>query len=93
METGVKITQVVENTAAFRAGLQVNDQLIAFDNWQVSAEKLSTQLDRYPIGESIILHIIRSQKLKKLNVWLRQYHLFPKVLRQIQILSNHPHDF
>lgn len=71
METGVKITQIIENTAAFRAGLQVNDQLIAFDNWQVSAEKLSSQLDRYNIGESITLHIIRNQKLKKLSLQIK----------------------
>ncbi|MFT4938708.1 MAG: putative metalloprotease with PDZ domain [Paraglaciecola sp.] len=67
LETGVKIIQVVENTAAFKAGLQINDQLIAINNWQVSMEKLSTQLDRYAVGESISIHIIRNQKLKSLN--------------------------
>jgi predicted metalloprotease with PDZ domain len=84
METGVKITQVVENTAAFRAGLQVNDQLIAFNNWQVSAEKLSTQLDRYTIGETIKLSIIRSQKLKKLNLLIEAA---PKDTIHIEIID------
>jgi predicted metalloprotease with PDZ domain len=66
-ETGVKITQVVENSPAYNARLQVGDQLISIDNWQVNADTLFAILDRYPNNHQVALHILRQGKLSELT--------------------------
>lgn len=66
-ETGVKITQVVEDTPAYDARLQVGDQLISVDAWQVCADTLFAILDRYPNNHQLTIHILRQGKLKELS--------------------------
>lgn len=67
LETGVKVTQVEENTPAFKAGLQVGDVLLALNRWQVSVDKLSAMLDAYYVGEILSLHVMRNQQMKLFN--------------------------
>lgn len=62
--TGVKITQVLEDRAAYQAGLQVGDQLLSVNQWQIDMESLQTRLDDNLHAESIILHVLRDGKLK-----------------------------
>jgi predicted metalloprotease with PDZ domain len=66
-ETGIQITQVTEQTAAYESGLQVGDVLIAIDKWAVSKENLVPQLNNLAIGQSVKLSLIRDKKLKQLN--------------------------
>jgi predicted metalloprotease with PDZ domain len=66
-ETGVKITQVVENTPAYDSNLQVGDQLISIDGWQISTDTLFAILDRYPNNHLVNIHILRQGKLSELS--------------------------
>jgi len=65
-EIGIQITQVTEQTAAYNAGLQVGDVLIAVDKWAVSKENLIAQLNYLSIGQKVQLSVIRDKKLKYL---------------------------
>ncbi|MBU3005990.1 M61 family metallopeptidase [Paraglaciecola arctica] len=67
LETGLQITQVTEQTAAYQSGLQFGDLLIAMDEWVVSKENLVAQLNNYRIGDSIQLSVIRDKKLKNMT--------------------------
>ena len=66
-EIGIQITQVTEQTAAYNAGLQVGDVLIAVDKWAVSKENLIAQLNYLPIGQVTQLCVLRDKKLKQLT--------------------------
>lgn len=65
-EIGIQIMQVTEQTAAYKSGLQVGDQLIAIDKWVVSKENLIAHLDCLSIGETVKFYVIRDKKLKTL---------------------------
>lgn len=62
--TGVKISQVIEDRAAYLAGLQVDDMLISVNQWQIDLETLQTHLDNNQGAETVILHVLRDGKLK-----------------------------
>lgn len=68
LDTGVKITQVVEKTPAFASGLQVDDQLLAIDRWQINACNLHALLDNIATDSVVSLHVLRQQKLKQLEL-------------------------
>lgn len=72
LDTGVKISQVVENTPAFASGLQVDDQLLSINYWQVNANNLHGILDNLECGQIVPLHIFRHQQLKQLNLTVSQ---------------------
>ncbi|MDC0602596.1 PDZ domain-containing protein [Aliiglaciecola sp.] len=60
---GVKVTQVLETTAAFEAGLHVGDIIIALGNWQVAKTTLQSILDRLLDQTSSVLHVLRDGRL------------------------------
>lgn len=66
-DTGIQITQVSEHTAAFNAGLQVGDVLIAIDKWEVNKDNLISQLNNLTIGHTAQLSLLRDKKLKQLT--------------------------
>lgn len=68
METGVKITQVVNASAASQAGLSVGDQLLAIAGHKITQSNLSTVLDSYSPGTDIELTIFRRGLLKSLSL-------------------------
>ena len=68
LSTGAKITQVVEKSPACIAGLQVGDQLLAIDGWQVSADNLQRLLDNCHPGTNVALHCLRDHKMKTLQL-------------------------
>ncbi|MFQ3236723.1 MAG: putative metalloprotease with PDZ domain, partial [Paraglaciecola sp.] len=59
LDTGVKISQVVENTPAFNSGLQVDDHLLSINHWQVNNNNLHLILDNIECGQVVPLHILR----------------------------------
>lgn len=65
-DIGIEVTQVTEHTAAYIAGLQVGDIVIAIDNWQVSTDNLKTQLNHLTVGQQAVLSVLRDKKLKQL---------------------------
>ncbi len=70
-EIGTQIIQVTSQTAAYEAGLQVGDVLIAIEKWVVSKENLVTQLNYLPFGQTVQLSILRDKKLKQLTFLAR----------------------
>ena len=66
--TGVKITQVLEDRAAYKAGLQVDDLLISVNQWQIDFDSLQSQLDNNQDSEMVNLHVLRDGKLKSFQM-------------------------
>ena len=67
-DTGVRITQVVEASPAQLAGVQVGDQMIAINHWQISADNLQHKLDIFANSQTVCLHLLRDKKLKILEM-------------------------
>jgi len=65
-DTGVIITQVTENSPAYDAGLQVGDQLIALDSWQVTTGNLLSIYQQFSPSTQVTLDVLRHQRLKQL---------------------------
>ena len=66
-EIGVKITQVTEQSAAYLAGLQMGDVLIALDKWAINKGNLISLLNDLTIGQFARISVIRDMKLKELS--------------------------
>jgi predicted metalloprotease with PDZ domain len=66
-EIGVQIIQVTEQTAAYEAGLQVGDVLVAIDQWEINKENLVSQLNYLSFGQTARLSVLRDKKLKQLT--------------------------
>lgn len=64
--TGAIVTKVLEDTPAYRAGLQVNDQIIALKQWQISADNISQHLERYALEQTIELTLLRDKQVLRL---------------------------
>jgi predicted metalloprotease with PDZ domain len=67
-DTGIIITQVSENSPAYEAGLQVGDQLIAIDDWQITTANLLKIYDQLAPNSQVTLHVLRHQRLKQLRL-------------------------
>ncbi len=59
----VKLTQVVEGSAAQNAGLAAGDIVIAVDSLRVSPESIDATLRRYRPGETVQVHAFRRDEL------------------------------
>jgi predicted metalloprotease with PDZ domain len=66
-EVGIEVLQVSESSAAFNAGLQVKDVIIAADNWQLSTSNLKYIINNLKLTQQIDLVILRDKKLKTLT--------------------------
>jgi len=62
------ITQVKRGTPAARAGLNVDDELIAIDNLRVRADRLDQRLEQYTPGERVSLLVARREQLVQLTL-------------------------
>ncbi|MEH6710215.1 MAG: PDZ domain-containing protein [Paraglaciecola polaris] len=71
-DTGVIITQVSENTPAFHAGLQVGDQLISLNDWQLTNTNLLDIYDHFPESSDLVMFVLRHQRLKQLTLTINQ---------------------
>jgi len=71
METGVKITQVTNDSAANKAGLSVADQLLAIDGQKVTSSNLNTLIDSFELGTRVELTVFRRGLLKHLQFELK----------------------
>lgn len=68
LSTGVKITQVSEDGPAFKAGIQIGDQLISANNQQVNQSNLQSKLDQCETASTATLHVLRDHKLKTFEI-------------------------
>lgn len=67
LEIGLQILQVTEQSASYKAGLQVGDVLMAIDDWVVSKDNLFPILNNYGVDQTAKLSVIRDKKLKTLK--------------------------
>jgi predicted metalloprotease with PDZ domain len=64
------ITQVRRGTPGYEAGLNVDDEILAFDEYRVRAERLESRLEQYRPGDRVTLLVARREQLMRLDVTL-----------------------
>ena len=60
------VTQVRRDTPAFAAGLNVDDEILAIDDFRVRADQLAQRLEAYTPGDSVTLLVARRDQLLRL---------------------------
>jgi predicted metalloprotease with PDZ domain len=60
------VTQVRRDTPAYTAGLNVDDEIIAVDEFRVRADQLTQRLDAYKPGDTVTLLVARRDQLLRL---------------------------
>ena len=66
-----QIATVYEGGAAHASGLSAGDTLLAIDGLRVSAAHLDTMLQRYLVGDKVIVHAFRRDELMTFDLTLR----------------------
>ena len=64
------ISQVRRDTPAFEAGLNVDDEILAFDDFRVRADRLENRLEQYRPGDRVNVLVARREQLLRLSVTL-----------------------
>jgi predicted metalloprotease with PDZ domain len=67
-EGRIVVTQVKRGAPAWRAGLNVDDELIAIDDLRVRADRLDQRLEQYAAGERVSLLVARREQLVQLKL-------------------------
>ena len=62
------IAQVRRETPAIAAGLNVDDEILAIDDFRVRADQLATRLDQYRPGDEVTLLVARRDQLMEIEV-------------------------
>ena len=62
------VTQVRRDTPAYAAGLNVDDEVIAIDDFRVRADQLTQRLDAYKPGDTVTLLVARRDQLLRLPI-------------------------
>jgi predicted metalloprotease with PDZ domain len=64
------VSQVRRETPAYDAGLDVDDEIIAIDEFRVHADQLEARLERYRPAERVTLLVSRRDELRRIPVVL-----------------------
>jgi predicted metalloprotease with PDZ domain len=64
------ITRVTRDTAAFTAGLDVDDEILAINNARLSAGELANRLRQFRPGDKVTITISRRDDIQRLDVTL-----------------------
>jgi len=62
------VTQVRRETPADAAGLNVDDEILAIDDFRVRADQLNARLDQYIPGDTVALLVARRDQLMRLEL-------------------------
>jgi predicted metalloprotease with PDZ domain len=62
------VTQVRREGPAQSAGLNVDDEIIAIDEFRVRADQLNARLDQYKPGDTVMLLVARRDQLMRLEI-------------------------
>jgi predicted metalloprotease with PDZ domain len=65
------VSRVIRDGPAWHAGLSVDDEIIAIDDFRVKTDQLAKRLENYHPGESVALLVARREQLKPVRVTLR----------------------
>jgi predicted metalloprotease with PDZ domain len=64
------ITKVLRDSPAFEAGLNVDDEILAIDQYRVTNGNWSSRLKQYQPGESVEVMIARRERIERLRLLL-----------------------
>jgi predicted metalloprotease with PDZ domain len=64
------VTQVRRGTPAYAAGVNVDDEIVAIDDYRVRADRLDSRLEQYGPGDRVSLLVARREQLMRLDVTL-----------------------
>jgi predicted metalloprotease with PDZ domain len=64
------VSQVRRDTPAIQAGLNVDDEILAIDEFRVRADQLATRLGQYRPGDRVTLLVARRDQLMRLEATL-----------------------
>jgi len=64
------IAKVPRDTPAFEAGLNVDDEVIAIDDFRIRADQLAQRLENYKPGDTVAVLVARRDVLRKFGVVL-----------------------
>ncbi|GBL02749.1 M61 family metallopeptidase [Glaciecola sp. KUL10] len=71
-DSGLLIQSVTSESAAANAGIQVNDKLISFDGWQVTADHFPRLLNAKEADSTANIHLFRAGRLLKVKLSVRR---------------------
>ena len=63
-----RVAQVLSGSAAARAGLSVNDHLVALDGWRLTAANWAGRIQNLKVGHRYDLHVFRNEELLQLSL-------------------------
>jgi predicted metalloprotease with PDZ domain len=64
------VTQVPRHTPGWQGGINVDDELLALDDYRVRPEQWDTRLEQYRPGDQVSILLARRDRLQRLNVTL-----------------------
>jgi predicted metalloprotease with PDZ domain len=62
------VSQLRRDTPAYTAGINVDDEILAIDDFRVRADRLDNRLQQYKSGDTVTLLIARREQLMRLPV-------------------------
>jgi predicted metalloprotease with PDZ domain len=66
-----RITRVVTGSPAYDAGLDINDELLAFNGWKVNHSNWQSRLNEFKPGEKLKVSLFRAERLREIEITLR----------------------
>lgn len=69
---GCKVTQVVSDSAASEADLQIDDRIISINHQETKSKHLLRELNRHSDGDTVSLHLLRDGRLLEKQLSVRQ---------------------
>lgn len=71
---GAYVTSVVEGSAADKAGIKVDDQIISINNEMISsASDVTSTIANFEVGDTVKIGIVRDNKMLTLDATLQEY--------------------
>jgi predicted metalloprotease with PDZ domain len=64
------VSQVRRATAAYEAGLNVDDEIVAIDEFRVRADQLDARMEQYVPGDRVSMLVARRDRLMRLDARL-----------------------
>jgi predicted metalloprotease with PDZ domain len=64
------VSQVRRDTPGWHAGLTMDDEILAIDDYRVRPEQWLTRLEQYCPGDTVCLLAARREQLRRFNVTL-----------------------
>ena len=64
------VSQVRRGTAAYAAGLNVDDEIVAIDEFRIRADQLDARMEQYVAGDRVSILVARRDRLMRLDARL-----------------------